>query len=122
MEGTEVDEWLEAIMRWMGRESVTWYFVEILWRQFSEKLPIKKFLEKLPIKEFSEKVLAEIPAGIPIEVSKSMDKIVTDQIIIDESGVVYYVAVIYKMIRWVMSQHTFQYLPQSYNISADVTL
>ena len=64
-----------------------------------EKLPIKKFSEKLPIKEFSEKVPAEIPAGIPIEVSKSMDKIVTDQIIIDESGVVHYVAVIYKMIR-----------------------
>ena len=64
-----------------------------------EKLPIKKFLEKLPIKEFSEKVLAEIPAGILIEVSKSMDKIVTDQIIIDESGVAHYVAVIYKMIR-----------------------
>ena len=67
--------------------------------QFSEKLPIKKFSEKFPIKEFSEKVPAEIPAGIPIEVSKSMDKIVTDQIIIDESGVVHYVAVIYKMIR-----------------------
>ena len=70
-----------------------------MWGQFSEKLPIKKFSEKLPIKEFSEKVPAEIPAGIPIEVSKSMDKIVTDQIIIDESGVVHYVAVIYKMIR-----------------------
>ena len=66
-----------------------------MWEQFSEKLPIKKFSEKFPIKEFSEKV----PAGIPIEVSKSMDKIVTDQIIIDESGVVHYVAVIYKMIR-----------------------
>ena len=60
-----------------------------------EKLPIKKFSEKFPIKEFSEKV----PAGIPIEVSESMDKIVTDQIIIDESGVAHYVAVIYKMIR-----------------------
>ena len=70
-----------------------------MWGQFSEKLPIKKFSEKLPIKEFSEKVPAEIPAGIPIEVSKSMDEIVTDQIIIDESGVVYYVAVIYKMIK-----------------------
>ena len=70
-----------------------------MWGQFSEKLPIKKFSEKFPIKEFSEKVPAEIPAGIPIEVSKSMDKIVTDQIIIDESGVVHYVAVIYKMIR-----------------------
>ena len=84
----------------MGRVSVTWCFVEILWEQFSEKLPIKKFSEKFPIKEFSEKV----PAGIPIEVSESMDKIVTDQIIIDESGVAHYVAVIYKMIRWVMSQ------------------
>ena len=88
----------------MGRVSVTWCFVEILWEQFSEKLPIKKFSEKLPIKEFSEKVPAEILAGIPIEVSESMDKIVTDQIIIDESGVAHYVAVIYKMIRWVMSQ------------------
>ena len=66
-----------------------------MWGQFSEKLPIKKFSEKLPIKEFSEKV----PAEIPIEVSESMDKIVTDQIIIDESGVAHYVAVIYKMIR-----------------------
>ena len=52
-------------------------------------------INKLSIKKSSEKVLAEIP----IEVSKSMDKIVTDQIIIDESGVVHYVAVIYKMIR-----------------------
>ena len=93
----------------MGRVSVTWCFVEILWEQFSEKLPIKKFSEKFPIKEFSEKVpikefSEKVPAGIPIEVSKSMDKIVTDQIIIDESGVVHYVVVVYKMIRWVMSQ------------------
>ena len=56
---------------------------------------MRAILEKLPIKEFSEKVLAEIL----IEVSEGIDKIVTDQIIIDESGVVHYVAVIYKMIR-----------------------
>ena len=61
---------------------------------------MRAILEKLPIKEFSEKVLAEIL----IEVSEGIDKIVTDQIIVDESGVAHYVAVIYKMIRCVMSQ------------------